>query len=66
MHKHKYITIQTKSDEAKATFHSTLKNKHVLNKLDGESTDPNHNYKILDVALRESHNECYPTRKPYE
>ena len=62
MHKHKYITIQTKSDEAKATFRSTFKNKHVLNKLDAESTDPNHNYEILEVALRESLNECFPTR----
>ena len=62
MHKHKYITIQTKSDEAKAMFRSTFKNKHVLNKLDAESTDPNHNYEILEVALRESLIECFPTR----
>ena len=33
MHKHKYNTIQTKSDRGKATFRSTFKNKHVLNKL---------------------------------
>ena len=25
------------------------------------STDPSHNYEILEVALRESHNECFPT-----
>ena len=51
MHKHKYVTIQTKSDEARAMFRSTFKkNKHVLNKLDAESTDPNHNYDILKVA----------------
>ena len=41
MHKHKYITIQTNSVKAKATFRSTFKNKHVLNILDTESTDPN-------------------------
>ena len=29
MHKHKYITIRCKSDEAKAMFRSTFKNKHV-------------------------------------
>ena len=34
VHKHKYITIRSKSDEAKATFRSTFKNRHVLNKLD--------------------------------
>ena len=62
MHKHKCITIQTNSDEAKATFRSTFKNKHVLNKLDAESTDPDHNYEIFEVALRESLNECFPTR----
>ena len=39
-HKHKYITIQTKSEEAKATFRSTFKNKYVL---DAENTHPNHN-----------------------
>ena len=62
LHKHKYTTIQTKSDEAKATFRSTFKNKHALNKLDVESTDPNYNYEILEAALRESLNECFPTR----
>ena len=62
VHKHKYITIRSKSDEAKATFRSTFKNKHVLNKLDAESTDPNYNYEILEHSLRESHNECFPTR----
>ena len=47
MHKYKYITIRSKSDEAKATFRSTFKNKHVLNKLDAESTDPNYNYEFF-------------------
>ena len=63
VHKHKYITIPSKSDEAKATFRSTFKSKHVLNKLVAESTDPNYNYEILGHYLRESHNECFPTRK---
>ena len=61
VHKHKYIISRSKSDEAKATFRSTFKNKHVLNKLDAESTDPNYNYEILENSLRESHNECFPT-----
>ena len=62
VHKHKYITIRSKSDEARATFRSRFLNKHVLNKLDAESTDPNYNYEILKLSLRESHNECLPTR----
>ena len=62
VHKHKYITIRSKSDEAKATFRSTFENKHVLNKLVAESTDPNYNYEIFKLSLRESHNECFPTR----
>ena len=27
-------------------------NKHVLIKLDAESTDPNHNYEILEVCFK--------------
>ena len=49
IHKHKYITIQSKSDKVKATFRSTFKDKYVLHKLDAESTDPNHNYEILKM-----------------
>ena len=35
------VPMHKQSDKAKATFRSTFKNKHVLNILDTESTDPN-------------------------
>ena len=53
-----YELIQTKLRLRSAQH---FKNKPILNKLDAESSDPNHNYEILKVALREPHNDYFPT-----
>ena len=55
----KYITIATNSDKAKTKFCLTFQNKQVLEKLDNNNDDPNHNYQILEESLIDSHNECY-------
>ena len=60
--KSKYITIRTSSDDAKAKFRLAFRNKHVLEKLDPNIDDPNHNYDILEKSLKESHNDCFPVR----
>ena len=58
----KYITIATNSDKAKTKFGLTFQNKQVLEKLDNNNDDPNHNYQTLEESLIDSHNECIPTR----
>ena len=59
----KYITIATNSDKAKTKFCLTFQNKQVLEKLDNNNDNPNHNYQILEESLIDSHNECkFPTR----
>ena len=58
----KYITIATNSYKAKTKFRQTFQSKQVLEKLDNNNDDPNHNYQILEESLIDSHNECFPTR----
>ena len=58
----KYIKIATNSDKAKTKFCLTFPNKQVLEKLDNNNDDPNHNYQILEESLIDAHNECFPTR----
>ena len=58
----KYITIATNSDKAKTKFCLTFQNKQVLEKLDNNNDDPNHNHQILEESLIDSHNECFDTR----
>ena len=49
--RNKFITIRTNTD-----------NKHIFDQLDTNihANDPNHNYKILERALKETHSECFP------
>ena len=58
----KYITIATNSDKAKTKFCLTFQNKQILEKLDNNNDDLNHNYQILEESLIYSHSECFPTR----
>ena len=46
----KYIIIATNSDKAKTKFCLTFQNKQVLEKLDNNNDDPNHNYQILEES----------------
>ena len=55
----KYITIATNSDKAKPKFCLTFQNKQVLEKLNNNNDDPNHNYQILKESLIDSYNECF-------
>ena len=62
--KHKYITIKSNTDEAKALFCTSFENKHIIDQLDTNihNTDPNHNYEILERSLIETQSECFPDR----
>ena len=62
--KHKYITIKSNTDEAKALFCTSFENKHIIDQLDTNihNTDPNHNYEILEHSLTETQSECFPDR----
>ena len=46
------MVIKTSSNDAKAKFRLALRNKHVLEKLDSNIDDPNHNYDILKKLLK--------------
>ena len=60
--KSKYITIRTSSDNSKEKCHLTFRNNHVLEKLNPNIDNPNHNYDILEKSLKESHNDSFPVR----
>ena len=62
--KHKYITIKSNTDEAKALFCTSFKNKYIRDQLDTNihNTDPNHNYEILERSLIETQSECFSDR----
>ena len=61
----KYITIRANTDDRKDHFRQCFHNKHVFDQLDKDihNTDPNHNYDILEHAIKETHSECFPERR---
>ena len=62
--KHKYITIKSNTDEAKALFCTSFENKYIIYQCDTNihNTDPNHNYEILERSLTETQSECFLDR----
>ena len=50
------------TDDQKDHFKQCFYNKHIFNQLDTNIhvNDPNHNYEILEHALKETHSECFP------
>ena len=61
----KYITIRANTDDRKDNFRQCFHNKHSFDQLDKDihDTDPNHNYDILEHAIKETHSECFPERR---
>ena len=61
----KFITIRTNTDDQKDHFKQRFHNKHIFDQLDTNIhvNDPNHNYEILEHALKETHSECFPVRR---
>ena len=61
----KYITIRANTDDRKDHFRQCFHNKHIFDQLDKDihNTDPNHNYDILEHAIKETHSECFPERR---
>ena len=61
----KYITIRANTDDRKDHFRQCFHNKHIFDQLDKDihNTDPNHNYNILEHAIKETHSECFPERR---
>ena len=55
----KFITIRTNTDDQKDHFKQRFHNKHIFDQLDTSIhvNDPNHNYEILEHALKETHSE---------
>ena len=61
--KNKYITIRTNSEQSQINFHNALKQKNVFDELDKNmNSDPNSNYEIIENTLKETLNECMPTK----
>ena len=62
-----YITVKSNTDGANERFRTSFHNKHVhvLDQLDDNIhvADPNHNYAILENALKETYSECFPVRR---
>ena len=63
--RNKFITIRTNTDDQKDHFKQRFHNKHIFDHLDTNIhvNDPNHNYEILEHALKETHSECFPERR---
>ena len=63
--RNKFITIRTNTDDQKDHFKQRFHNKHIFDQLDTNIhvNDPNHNYEILEYALKETHSECFPERR---
>ena len=63
--KNKFIPIRTNIDDQKDHFKQCFHNKHIFDQLDTNihATDPNHNYEILEHALKETHSECFHERQ---
>ena len=63
--RNKFITIRTNTDDQKDHFKQRFYNKHIFDHLDTNIyvNDPNHNYEILEHALKETHSECFPERR---
>ena len=62
----KYITIRTtNTDDRKDHFKQCFHNKHDFDQLDTNIhiPDPNHNYEILEQALKETHSAFFPERR---
>ena len=61
----KYITIRANTDDRKDHFRRCFHNKHIFGQLDKDihNTDPNHNYDILEHAIKETHSECFLERR---
>ncbi len=59
----KYITIRKNDEQSKLKFCTTFQNKDVLLHLNRDlHSDPNINYDMLEFALKDSVNECMPTK----
>ena len=60
--RNKIITMRTNTDDQKDHFKQRFHNKHIFDQLDTNIhvNDPNHNYEILEHALKETHSECFP------
>ena len=63
--RNKFITIRTNTDDQKDHFKQRFHNKHIFDQLDTNIhvNDLNHNYEILEHALKETHSECFPERR---
>ena len=63
--RNKFITSRTNTDDQKDHFKQRFHNKHIFDHLDTNIhvNDPNHNYEILEHALKETHSECFPERR---
>ena len=63
--RNKFITIRTNTDDQKDHFKQRFHHKHIFDQLDTNIhvNDPNHNYEILEHALKETHSECFPERR---
>ena len=60
----KYITIKSNTEKVRKKIHYEFLSKLVFHQLDSKIhvADPNQNYEILEMALKEANLVCFPER----